>query len=143
VTPEDTTERDGPANAEPRLLYIEDNAENVRLIEHVFARFGGFAVLSATHGRSGIELARREQPDVILLDVHLPDMTGEEVTAALKQHAGTHAIPIVVLSGAADPAERRRVLEQGARGYLAKPFKLPELISLVERCARPPRHTTS
>jgi CheY-like chemotaxis protein len=123
----------------PRLLYIEDDAINVRLIEQVFAGLRGFEVLSATHGRAGIERARREQPDVILLDLQLLDMSGEEVTAALKADPATRAIPIVALSGGTDQARRDRVLELGASAFVAKPYQLPALIAVVERYARAPR----
>jgi CheY-like chemotaxis protein len=115
------------------LLYIEDVPENVRLIEHIFRVFGDLAVTSAAHGRSGIELARQEHPEVILLDLHLPDMTGDDVTIALQADPATRDIPIVVLSGEPDPAARTRVLELGAAAYVPKPFEVAELVALVQR----------
>ena len=122
------------------LLYIEDVPENVRLIEHIFRVFGDLAVTSAAHGRSGIELARQEHPEVILLDLHLPDMTGDDVTIALQADPATRDIPIVVLSGEPDPAARSRVLEHGATAYVAKPFEVSELVALVQGLIGAPRH---
>jgi CheY-like chemotaxis protein len=123
---------------EPHLLYIEDDPVNIRLVQQIFRSHGGAVVESATHGRSGIERAQRDQPDLILLDMVLPDMTGEEVTAALKADAVTREIPIVILSGASDAAVRNGALEAGASGYLGKPFKIADLLALVDRFVRTP-----
>jgi CheY-like chemotaxis protein len=121
-----------------RLLYIEDSPENVKLIESLFGA-SRFEVIAVPYGRAGIEVARRERPDVILLDMFLPDMTGLEVIAVLKEDAATRELPIVVISGSSDLSLRDRALEQGAAAYLTKPYAIAELAATVERFAHAPR----
>ena len=89
-------------------------------------------------GTLGLEFARTHQPDLILLDLHLPDMSGEDVATALRANDETRDIPIVILSGAAHPAQRRRLLEQGVHAYLTRPYKVAEMIELVEQTLRVP-----
>jgi CheY-like chemotaxis protein len=127
------TGTDEPAPTARHLLYIEDVPENVRLMEHIFRVFGDLAVSSAAHGRAGIELARQDRPELILLDLHLPDMTGDDVTIALQADPTTRDIPIVVLSGESDPSARSRAIEHGAAAYVPKPFNVSELVALVEQ----------
>jgi CheY-like chemotaxis protein len=128
-----TAGTDEPPPSAQHLLYIEDVPENVRLMEHIFRVFGDMAVTSTAHGSSGIELARQQRPNLILLDLHLPDMTGEEVTIALQADPATRDIPIVVLSGDADPSTRSRALQHGAAAFVPKPFDVSELVALVQR----------
>ena len=136
-----TTDTNEPTpTAQRQLLYIEDVPENVRLIEHIFRVFGDLAVSAAAQGRSGIELARQRRPDVILLDLHLPDMSGDEVMAALLADPATRDIPIVVVSGETEPAVRSRVIERGAAAYVTKPFEVADLVALVHRLIGAPRH---
>jgi PAS domain S-box-containing protein len=129
-----------PLQQRPQLpatvLYIEDNVANLRLVELVLSRLGDIDVLSAGHGQLGMELARAHQPDVILLDLHLPDMGGDEVAIALRADESTRAIPIIILSADAYPSQRRRLLELGVDEYLTKPFKVAEMLELVERFAK-------
>jgi CheY-like chemotaxis protein len=117
-----------------RLLYIEDVPENVKLIEHICRAFvPGLVVTSTPHGRSGIELARQDPPDLILLDLGLPDMTGDEVTIALRADPATREIPIIVLSGQADPEARNRSIAHGASAYVSKPYDITEFVGVVQR----------
>jgi PAS domain S-box-containing protein len=118
------------------VLYIEDNAANLRLVEHILSRLGEITVISAPLGREGVELARRERPDLILLDLHLPDIGGDEVALELRADAATSAIPIVVLSADAYASQRRRLLRIGVDEYLTKPFRVAEMIDTVERFVR-------
>jgi PAS domain S-box-containing protein len=124
--------------AEPRatVLYIEDNPANLRLVEQTLAHAGGVELIPAVRGELGLELAGTHRPDMILLDLHLPDLSGEEVATALKRDPATRDIPIVILSGAAHPEQRRRLLDLGVHAYLTKPFKLAELIDLVTELTR-------
>jgi CheY-like chemotaxis protein len=120
------------------VLYIEDNLANLRLVERILAHAGDVEVISAMQGRLGLQFARAHRPDVILLDLHLPDMTGEEVAAALKQADETRDIPIVILTAAVHASQRRRLLDLGVHAYLTKPFNVAEMLNLVERViARP------
>jgi CheY-like chemotaxis protein len=115
------------------VLYIEDDAANVRLVEHILRIGGDVDVVSAADGVRSVELARTRHPDLILLDLHLPDMSGEEIAAAIRADPATRAIPIVVLTGAADAPGR--VLELGASAIVTKPFSVADVVAVVERLA--------
>jgi PAS domain S-box-containing protein len=115
------------------VLYIEDNLANLRLVERILAHAGNVEVISAMQGKLGLEFARAHRPDMILLDLHLPDMTGEDVAAALKQDDETRDIPIVILTAAAHASQRRRLLELGVHAYLTKPFNVAEMLNLVDQ----------
>jgi signal transduction histidine kinase/response regulator RpfG family c-di-GMP phosphodiesterase len=114
------------------ILYIEDNLANLRLIEEIVARYSGVRLLEAMQGQIGLELANTHRPDWILLDVHLPDMSGEDVLQALRQEHRTAAIPVTVLSADATPDQIHRLQAAGAREYLTKPFDVRQLIGLLE-----------
>jgi PAS domain S-box-containing protein len=119
------------------VLYIEDNLANLRLVERILMRVGNIEVLSAMQGNIGLELAQTHRPDLILLDLHLPDMSGEDVAAALMEADATREIPIVILSGAAHASQRQRLLDRGVLAYLTKPFKVAEMIDVVEQVVGP------
>ena len=104
-----------------KVLLIEDEVA-VRLIVRVNLELAGFEVCEAADGGTGLELARAEQPDVILLDAALPGLDGWQVARELLDDGHTSAIPIVFLSAHADSSTRERALELGARDYITKPF---------------------
>jgi PAS domain S-box-containing protein len=127
---------DGAGRAIPptsTVLYIEDNLANLQLVEVLLSRMGDVEVMTAMQGQLGIELARTHRPDLILLDLHLPDMEGEDVARVLRADAATQAIPLVILSADAYSSVRRRLLALGVDGYVTKPFKVNEMLELVER----------
>jgi len=119
--------------ANATVLYIEDNLANMRLVEEILAHAGNVDLISAMQGNLGLELARMHLPDLILLDLHLPDMGGEEIAATLKQADETRDIPIVILSGAAHETHRRRLLDLGVTAYMTKPFRVTEMLELIEQ----------
>ncbi len=114
------------------LLYIEDNLSNLRLVECILARRPGIQLLSAMYGRLGLELARESRPDLILLDVHLPDLPGWEVLAALQAEAATRDIPVVVISADATSRQVQRLTTAGATAYLTKPIDVPKLMRVLD-----------
>lgn len=116
-----------------KVLYIEDNLANLRLIEAVAARRAGIELVSAMQGRLGIELAREHRPDLILLDLHLPDVSGEEVVRELDGDPRTAACEVVIVSADATPGRIRRLLEAGATDYVTKPIDVDALIGLFDR----------
>lgn len=119
------------------VLYIEDNASNVRLLEGVLARRPGIRLVVASDGATGLTHARRSRPDVILLDLHLPDCSGDEVLAQLQADATTRSIPVAVLTADATPTRRRPLLDGGAFAYLTKPLDVAEVLRLVDgACGR-------
>jgi PAS domain S-box-containing protein len=114
------------------VLYVEDNVPNLRLVEQVAARRPNIRLLSAMQGQLGIDLARQHHPDLILLDLHLPDMSGEEVLRTLRGDPVTSAIPVVMISADATPSTARRLLEAGARSFLTKPLDMRRFVRLLE-----------
>jgi CheY-like chemotaxis protein len=128
---------DGLADRErPRshgtVLYIEDNLANLRLIERVISFRPGVALLSAMQGRQGLELARAHRPDLIVLDLHLPDLPGSEVLVRLLAEPSTREIPVVILSADATPNQVTRLRSQGAHAYLTKPLDVKALLTLLD-----------
>jgi CheY-like chemotaxis protein len=114
------------------ILYIEDNLYNVQLVERLLLQRPDIALLTSVQGGPGIGLAQVRHPDLILLDVHLPDINGFEVLERLRLDATTSHIPIVVLSADATPGQVRRFRDAGANEYLTKPLDLKLLLSLID-----------
>lgn len=101
-------------------------------MERLLARRPNVRLIAAPGGEAGLVLARTERPDLILLDLHLPDMSGEEVLRRLRDDASTQGIPVSVLSADATPAQTRRLLAAGAIAYLTKPLVVPQVLQLVD-----------
>jgi CheY-like chemotaxis protein len=114
------------------LLYIEDNASNLRLVERVLGERTGVRFLAAMQGRLGLALAREHRPDLVLADLHLPDISGEDILRELKADPTLSAIPVVILSADATPAQIKRLTAAGARAYLTKPLDVQRLLHEVE-----------
>lgn len=104
------------------VLYIEDNLSNVELMEFLLAKWRGIELISAMQGSLGLELAKKHVPDIILLDVHLPDFGGFYVLTSLQADTRTRDIPVIVVSADATDVQRQQMLEVGARAYLTKPL---------------------
>ena len=132
ATPEPPS--DGPQH---RIVYIEDNVANVRLIERILERRGDVELLATMQGRLGIELAREHQPTAIMLDLHLPDMDGDTVLHLLRADPLTADIPVLVLSADATPNQVRRLLAAGASAYLTKPLDITELLDTLDTLLGP------
>jgi signal transduction histidine kinase/ActR/RegA family two-component response regulator len=114
-----------------KVLYIEDNPSNIELVARFLNGMSQARLVSATSGRSGMELAVREVPDIILLDLDLVDLHGSQVLNELKSEPITRAIPVVIVSADATPSSIRRLLASGALAYLTKPIDLDQLAKLV------------
>lgn len=121
------------------VLYVEDNASNVRLMEVVLARRPGITMLHAADGERGLAMLRERRPDLIFLDLHLPRMTGQEVLRQIWQDPATRQIPVVVLSADATPAQARRMLAAGATAYLTKPVDVREVFAVLDLVLTPSR----
>jgi CheY-like chemotaxis protein len=115
-----------------RVLYVEDNLANVQIIERFLQSRPGAELYTAMSGQLGLDLARQHQPDVILLDLHLPDLMGDEVFERLRADPTTATIPVVMVSADATAGSVRRMLARGARAYLTKPLDLSELSVLLD-----------
>jgi PAS domain S-box-containing protein len=121
------------------VLYVEDNLSNLKLVERLVARRSNVALLSAMQGRLGVSLARDHRPDVILLDLDLPDMSGEDVLARLRSDPRTAEVPVVVISADATNGQQRRLLDAGARAYLAKPIDVSLFFEVVDELLGEPQ----
>ncbi len=115
-----------------RVLYIEDNLPNLQLVQRILDGHPDVELITATQGRLGLELAREHQPALVLLDLHLPDMTGDQVLRQLRDDPATAAVPVVVISADATHGQVKRLLAEGARAYLTKPLDVSELRDLLD-----------
>jgi CheY-like chemotaxis protein len=121
-----------PGSLQRIVLYIDDNAASLRLMEHVLARRPGIGLLTTSLAQVGLELARDHRPDLILLDLHLPDLPGFEVLQRLRADPLTRQIPVAVLSADATERQVERLLEGGAQAYLTKPIDVGAFLTLVD-----------
>jgi CheY-like chemotaxis protein len=115
------------------VLSIEDNAANTEILNRVFRGWPGTVLHSAISAQAGLDLASQYRPDLILLDLHLPDLPGEEVYTRLRAEPATANVPVVVLSADATPGTIRRLLARGVLAYLTKPLDLAELQTVLAR----------
>jgi CheY-like chemotaxis protein len=114
------------------LLYVEDNPANLKLVEQIIARRPDMRLLTAVNGMKGIEIACTSQPDVILMDINLPDINGIEALKILRSDPSTAHIPIVALSANAMPRDIKKGLEAGFFRYITKPIKINEFIDALD-----------
>ena len=114
------------------LLYIEDVSSNVKLMESLVKRRPGWQMAVAGHGRLGQELAATAKPDLVLLDMNLPDVAGDDVLKHLRADPNTASLPIVILSADASPHQIDRLMAAGADGYLTKPIAVSDILQLLE-----------
>ena len=121
------------ANAQRRsLLCVEDNPANLMLVEKLMARRPDIRLLTARDGARGIEIARAERPDVILMDINLPGISGIQAMAMLAQFPDTRLIPVIALSANAMPRDIERGLEAGFFRYLTKPIRVTEFMDTLD-----------
>jgi len=111
-----------------KILYVEDNFQNYRLVMRMLSlEDKGYNVINAPNGESALRMASEDTPDLILMDINLPDIDGMEVTRRLKSDMGLRGIPVVALTANAMVGDRERYLEAGCDGYLRKPISRDEL----------------
>ena len=114
------------------VLYVEDNPANLQLVEQLIARRPGMRLLAAADADTGVEIARTRQPDVILMDINLPGISGIEALAILRRDPTTASIPVVALSANAIPRDIEKGLEAGFCRYLTKPIKVHEFMDALD-----------
>ena len=120
-----------PGDTQHQILLVEDNLANLRLVEAVLRRRPGITVLPAMQGTIALELAYQHRPSMVLLDLHLPDMSGRDVLARLKADRRTRDIPVVVASADATPRRIRQLRSDGAFAYLTKPLEVQAFLDTV------------
>ena len=114
------------------ILYIEDDIANRQLVKLILERRENLRMLEAANGEDGLRLASEAQPDIILLDLSLPDMTGFDVLEKLKSDNATRSIPVIAVSGKSSPTDIDKGLDAGFIHYLGKPITLTSLYAVID-----------
>ena len=115
----------------PKILLVEDNEMNRDMLSRRLQR-KGYEVVLAVDGRSGVEMARTQAPDLVLMDMSLPELDGWEATRMLKADAATQHIPVIALTAHAMASDHGKALEAGCDDYDTKPIELPRLLGKIE-----------
>jgi two-component system cell cycle response regulator DivK len=113
-----------------KILYVEDNDDNVYMLKNRLSR-AGFTVVVATNGAQGIAMASSEQPDLILMDLTLPDIEGEEATRRIKADPATKRIPVIALTANAMAGDKEKALAAGCDDFDTKPVDMPRLLEKI------------
>jgi len=114
------------------LLYVEDNPANMTLVERIIARHPDLRLLTATTGNLGIEIARAKQPDVILMDINLPDISGIKALKILREDPATANIPVIAVSASAMPADIEMGIKAGFFHYVTKPIDVKDFMGALD-----------
>jgi CheY-like chemotaxis protein len=121
----------------PRVLYVEDSEPNFRLVENVLVDRPGTDLIWTETGAQAIEVARSQNPQLVLLDLDLPDIHGSKVLKELQAQPETAKIPVIVISADATPSQIERMLTAGARNYLTKPFEIRRFLCMFDEIFAP------
>lgn len=113
-----------------RILIVEDNMDNYELIRFVLER-AGYDVFLAVNGRDGVDAARLQKPDLILMDLGMPEMDGWTASRKLKSGEATKSIPLYALTAHTLPSERKRAMQAGCDGYVTKPIHVQSFLDLI------------
>ena len=117
-------------SAPKRILIVEDNELNVKLLKDIL-ELHGYTVQVVGHGVAAVDQVRRNKPDLILLDIRLPDIPGTEVAQQLKADPETQAIPIIAVTAFAMPGDRDKILDSGCDDYISKPINIANFLAIV------------
>ena len=112
------------------ILIVEDNEKNLKLVRDVL-QVKGYSTLEARTAEDGIRLAREAKPDLILMDIHLPGMSGIEALKALRADAATASVPVIAVTASVMQQDRKRITEAGFNGYVGKPINVQEFLHAV------------
>ncbi|WP_437893167.1 PAS domain-containing hybrid sensor histidine kinase/response regulator [Sorangium sp. So ce124] len=128
----------GPGSVRHSVLYVEDNPSNIAFMEELISEFDRVHLITAPNAEIGIELARSRQPEVVIMDINLPGMSGYEAMRKLEEWPETRDIPVIALSAAAMARDTRRAEQAGFYRYLTKPVRVDELTTVLEELLLPP-----
>lgn len=112
------------------ILIVEDDEKNMKLMQHLL-QFKGYRTLEAMTAGKGIELARTQHPDLVLMDIKLPDMDGIAALGHLRSDPSTRGIPVMAVSASVMPEDRSKILDSGFDSFQSKPIKLAEFLEAV------------
>ena len=118
--------------SQPTVLYVEDNEYNRKIVRQLLSRTS-YRLLEAADGEAALGMVRLERPDLILMDVQLPKMSGLDVTRALRGDPTTAGVPIIVVTSFALSGDDQRAMAAGASAYIAKPYSPRELLALIQK----------
>ena len=114
-----------------RVLVVEDNMDTYELVHFILER-NGFETLLAANGREGVNAALKQKPDLIIMDMSMPEMDGWTATDLIKKEAQTAAIPLIALTAHALPGDRQRAMDVGCDEYITKPMDLDDLVETIK-----------
>jgi two-component system, cell cycle response regulator DivK len=114
-----------------QILYIEDNPDNRTLVRRVL-QSEGYVVREAPDGRTGLQMAAEQRPDLVLMDINLPEVDGYEITARLKQLTGMSQVPVIAVTANVMKGDREKTLAAGCDGYIQKPIDIDTLSNQIE-----------
>jgi len=114
------------------ILIVEDNAKNMKLVRDVLQHHG-HTTLEAETGEAGLNLALKERPDLVLMDIQLPDIDGTTVLAHIRQDTSFDAMPVLAVSASVMPDEQQRIVRSGFDGFIAKPISIKPFLAAVQR----------
>jgi two-component system cell cycle response regulator DivK len=114
-----------------RILVVEDNMDTYELVHFILEK-NGFETFLAVNGRDGVNAALKQKPDLIIMDMSMPEMDGWTATALIKKNEMTRAIPLIALTAHALPGDRQRAMDAGCDEYITKPMDLDELVEAIQ-----------
>ena len=114
------------------ILIVEDNEKNMKLARDIL-QAKGYATLQAVDGLSGVRLALENRPDLVLMDIQLPDINGIEAFTRIRANADTAAVPVVAFTASVTPLDRNRITDAGYDGFIGKPINLKEFLAIVQQ----------
>ena len=112
------------------ILIVEDNPKNLKLVRDVL-QVRGYRTIEAGTGEEGVQLARDQQPALILMDIHLPRITGEEAFHQLRADPVTRAVPVIAVTASVMPQDQKRIMAAGFDGFQGKPLSVRELLETI------------
>ena len=115
-----------------RILIVEDNEKNMKLVRDIL-RHKGYETLEAVNGLDGVRLATEGQPDLILMDIQLPDIDGIEALSRIRKEPALDAVPVLAVSASVMPEDQHKIVSSGFDAYLTKPISLKPFMATVER----------
>ncbi len=114
------------------ILIVEDNEKNMKLARDIL-QAKGYTTLEAVNGEDGVRLALEHVPDMVLMDIQLPDINGIEAFNRIRANAGTATVPVVAFTASVTPMDRSRITDAGFDGFISKPINLKEFIEIVRK----------
>lgn len=120
------------------ILIVEDNEKNLKLVRDVL-QFKGYKTIEAMTGMEGVRLAREQHPDLVLMDIQLPDIDGITALAQLRDDPVTAKVPVIAVSASVMPDDQQRIVASGFDAYITKPINVKSFVETVERFAGKPK----